>query len=85
MAPARTADKDEVEEALLKPSEGAAAVRVEEDSKQAVRDRRLLFWFAAMVVVGCLNRVMSVLAYVPMANYPLLVNLLVTAAYIPSR
>ncbi len=46
--------------------------------------RLLVIFFVLMVVVGCANRILSVLQYVPMANYPLLVNLVVTAAYLPT-
>jgi CRT-like, chloroquine-resistance transporter-like len=63
------------------PTATAAAAAAAAETRKA---RLLLVSFVAMVFVGCANRVLSVLQYIPMANYPLFVNLLVTGAYIPT-
>jgi drug/metabolite transporter (DMT)-like permease len=54
-------------------------------SMSAERKARLLvISFAAMLAVGCGNRIFSVLQYAPMQNYPLFVNMLTTFAYLPT-
>ena len=50
---------------------------------EATKARRLVYCFIAMVFVGLGNRITSVVQYASMANYPLFVNLLTTAAYLP--
>jgi hypothetical protein len=65
-------------------SESSAGAGGPAKQTQAQRDRILLIAFLSMLVFGCANRVFSVLAYQPMNNYPLFVNLLVTFAYIPT-
>ena len=47
------------------------------------KSRLLLISFFSMLIVGVANRVLSVLQYAPMQNYPLFVNMLTTFMYIP--
>jgi hypothetical protein len=50
----------------------------------ANRSRMLVISFSLMVFVGLGNRIMGILQYTPMGNYPLFVNLLTTFAYLPT-
>lgn len=66
------------------------AVEVSKDAPKSAastaRDngRALLISFVLMVFVGLGNRIMNILQYTPMINYPLFVNLLTTFAYLPT-
>ncbi|RYY34919.1 hypothetical protein EON62_02900, partial [archaeon] len=52
-------------------------------AEEARRARVLLISFVLMIAVGLGNRIMGILEYKPMYNYPLFVNLLTTLAYLP--
>lgn len=52
-------------------------------SNEAKRSRLLLISFFSMLLVGVANRVLSVLQYAPMQNYPLFINMYTTFMYIP--
>lgn len=65
----------------LVDAEAAAAAAKTEESKDS---KALIISFLLMVVIGLGNKVFQVLEFIPMYNYPLFVNLLTTAVYIPA-
>lgn len=53
-------------------------------AKAASNANALMISFFAMVVVGTGNKIFQVLQFIPMYNYPLFVNMLTTAFYVPA-
>lgn len=51
---------------------------------ESKRSKYLLISFVLMIFIGLGNRILNILQFVPMQNYPLFVNLLTTFAYLPT-
>lgn len=62
----------------------AEVAKTGQRATEAQRNRMLLISFVLMIFVGLGNRIMNILQFTPMYNYPLFVNLLTTGAYLPT-
>lgn len=74
----------EASKALLANESNATAPIVDVAVKPEKSNKALLICFISMIFVGLGNRIMNIVMFKPMANYPLFTNLLTTLAYLPT-